>query len=175
MHGFHDTGAARAFVEPGPQVRDLLRVEQVDLVQHDQVRGRKLLLDDVSDAVLVGGFVKVRITTEEHHDALSIPKLALVEEGALRSAFVAEADTVRKVEIETGLYDETHVEVLEGLFDGDYVVTMGQGGLRTGSPVKALNGVEVGYREPEEEAAPPSEGADPAADSAPVTALAESE
>jgi len=92
-----------------------------------------LLLDDDNSALAVGGFVKVRITTDQHHDALAIPKIALVEEGALRSVFVAEADTVRKVEIATGLYDETHVEVLEGLVDGDFVVVLGQGGLRTGA------------------------------------------
>jgi RND family efflux transporter MFP subunit len=92
-----------------------------------------LLLDETADNARVGGFVKVRITTDEHHDALAVPKLALVEDGALRSVFVAEADTVRKVEIETGLYDETHIEILEGLFEGDFVVTMGQGGLATGT------------------------------------------
>ncbi|MFT5314415.1 MAG: membrane fusion protein (multidrug efflux system) [Candidatus Krumholzibacteriia bacterium] len=104
-----------------------------------------LQLDGEGDAARVGGFVKVRITTEEHHDALSIPKTALVEEGALRNVFVAEADTVRKVEIETGLYDETHVEVVDGLFAGDHVVAMGQGGLRTGSLIKALNADDVKY------------------------------
>jgi RND family efflux transporter MFP subunit len=104
-----------------------------------------LLLDETEAVARVGGFVKVRITTDEHHDALAIPKLALVEDGALRSVFVAAADTVRKVEIETGLYDETHVEVLEGLFEDDFVVTMGQGGLRTGSRIEALNAAAVGY------------------------------
>lgn len=110
-----------------------------------------LLLDDSDSALAVGGFVKVRITTDQHHDALAIPKIALVEEGALRSVFVAEADTVRKIEIITGLHDETHVEVLEGLFDGDFVVVMGQGGLRTGAKIDALNGKEIQYPELETE------------------------
>ncbi|MBU8870113.1 MAG: efflux RND transporter periplasmic adaptor subunit [Gemmatimonadales bacterium] len=109
------------------------------------VRLTLLLAEDVTQA-RVGGFVKVRITTDRHQDALAIPKIALVEEGALRSVFVAEADTVRKVEVQTGLYDESHVEVVEGLFAGDFVVTMGQGGLRTGSPIRALNGLEIGYK-----------------------------
>ncbi len=104
-----------------------------------------LLLDDAGGGAQVGGFAKVRITTDNHHDALAIPKIALVEEGALRSVFVAEADTVRKVEIRTGLYDETHVEILEGLQGGEFVVKAGQGSLRTGSRVTALNGGDVGY------------------------------
>jgi len=128
-----------------------------------------LLLDETEDTARVGGFVKVRITTDQHHDALAIPKLALVEDGSLRSVFVAEADTVRKVEIETGLYDESHVEILEGLFEGDFVVTMGQGGLRTGSRIEALNGEAVGYSQA------PVEEADPAADAGNLTAIAKSE
>ncbi len=107
-----------------------------------------LLLEDSNSMAQVGGFAKIRITTDSHHDALSIPKLALVEEGALRSVFVAVSDTVRKVEIRTGLYDETHVEILEGLHDGDFIVTMGQGGLRTGTLIKALNGEDLGYESP---------------------------
>lgn len=126
-----------------------------------------LLLEETGAAARVGSFVKVRITTDRHHDALAIPKLALVEEGALRSVFVAEADTVRKAEIATGLYDETHVEVLEGLDEGDFIVTLGQGGLRTGTLIRALNGALVGYP-----GKPVAEG-DPAQEAATMTALAE--
>ena len=128
-----------------------------------------LLLEETEAIACVGGFVKVRITTDQHHDALAIPKLALVEDGALRSVFVAEADTVRKVEIETGLYDESHVEILEGLFEGDFVVVMGQGGLRTGSHIEALNAEAVGYSQK------PTGETDPAADSGELTAIAKSE
>jgi len=129
-----------------------------------------LLLSDEDDAARVGGFVKVRITTEEHHNALSIPKTALVEEGALRNVFVAEADTVRKVEIQTGLYDETHVEVIDGLFAGDHVVAMGQGGLRTGSPIKALNADDVKYV-----GVDTTTSRDPAEDDSAVTVMADKE
>lgn len=128
-----------------------------------------LLLGETEQSALVGGFVKVRITTDQHHDTLAVPKIALVEDGALRSVFVAEADTVRKVEIETGLYDESHVEVLEGLFEGDFVVTMGQGGLRTGSRIDALNGEAVGYSQGS------AEEGDPAAETGNLTAMAKTE
>jgi membrane fusion protein (multidrug efflux system) len=96
-----------------------------------------LRLPDGTDA-RVGGFVKARLTTDRKRDVLAVPKLALVEEGGLRSVFVAAADTVRKVEITTGLYDETHVEVLGGLEEGWTVVTLGRGGLRTGTRVEVL-------------------------------------
>lgn len=102
-------------------------------------------MDEDADAARVGGFVKVRITTETRNDALAVPKLALIEEGGLRSVFVAEADTVRKVEIRTGLYDETYVEVLDGLEPDWFVVQVGQGGLRDGTVIEPLNAAEVGW------------------------------
>jgi RND family efflux transporter MFP subunit len=110
-----------------------------------------LLVEDGFEGLRVGGFVKVRITTDTHTEALSVPKLALVEEGGLRSVFLAEADTVRKVEIRTGLYDETHVEILDGVEEGAFVVSLGQGGLRTGAHVEVLNATQVGWVDPEAE------------------------
>jgi membrane fusion protein, multidrug efflux system len=104
-----------------------------------------LLVNNAGETARVGGFVKARITTDSHADALAIPKLALVEEGSMRSVFVAEADSVRKVEINTGLYDETYVEILDGVIDGQFVVIAGQGGLRTGTLIDALNGEQIGW------------------------------
>jgi len=141
----------RVLVSPESMVENLeASVERVSPVVDPATSTVRLtlLLEDADEMAQVGGFAKIRITTDSHHDALSIPKLALVEEGALRSVFIAVADTVRKVEIRTGLYDETHVEILEGLNDGDFIVTMGQGGLRTGTLIKALNGDGLGYESP---------------------------
>lgn len=104
-----------------------------------------LQLKGDAEAIRVGGFVKVRITTATRRETLAIPKLALVEEGGLRSVFVAAADTVRKVEIRTGLFDETHIEILDGVDAGDFIITLGQGNLRTGSLINPLNAAEVGW------------------------------
>jgi RND family efflux transporter MFP subunit len=116
-----------------------------------------LLVEGDPKQLRVGGFVKVRITTDTHQEALAIPKKALVEEGGLRSVFVAEADTVRKIEVRTGLYDESHVEILDGLEASEFVISIGQGGLRTGSHVKVLNADDVGWVSPSD-AASESEG-----------------
>ena len=107
-----------------------------------------LLVRGPTKDLRVGGFVKARIVTDTQMRALSIPKVALVEEGGLRSVFVAESDSVRKVEVHTGLWDDTHVEILDGLETGSYVVSLGQGGLRTGSKVDVLNATQVGWVAP---------------------------
>jgi hypothetical protein len=108
-----------------------------------------LRIEERARELRVGGFVKVRVTTDTHTEALAVPKLALVEEGGLRSVFLAEADTVRKVEVSTGLYDESHVEVLDGVEEGAFVVSLGQGGLRTGSRIDVLNATMVGWVPPD--------------------------
>ena len=89
--------------------------------------------------------MKTRITTDTHLEALAIPKIALVEEGGLRSVFIAAADSVRKVEVRTGLYDEEHVEILDGIEEDQFVVAVGQGGLRSGSRIEVLNANDVGW------------------------------
>jgi hypothetical protein len=75
---------------------------------------------------------------------------------------------VRKVEVRTGLYDDTHVEILDGVEDGELVVSLGQGGLRTGSRVDVLNADQVGWVPPaaddEDEGEAGDEGESKAAD-----------
>jgi membrane fusion protein (multidrug efflux system) len=114
-------------------------VERISPVVDPQTGTVRVTLRLPPDAsARVGGFVKARLITDRKHDVLAVPKRALVEEGGLRSVFVAAADTVRKVEVTTGLYDATHIEVTSGLQEGWQVVTLGRGGLRTGSRVEIL-------------------------------------
>jgi RND family efflux transporter MFP subunit len=85
-----------------------------------------------------GSFVRARITTDVHSDALAIPKRALVAEAGAQYVFLAQADSVVKVEVQTGYADADHTEVLSGLSEGDRVVVVGHGGLRHGSRIRDL-------------------------------------
>ena len=134
-----------ALEDPVPAVVE--RVAPVVEPGTSTVRVTLLVRERASD-LRVGGFVKARIVTDTRNEALSVPKIALVEEGGLRSVFVAEADTVRKVEVRTGLWDESHVEILDGLESGNWVVSLGQGGLRAGSRIDVLNATQVGWTPP---------------------------
>jgi membrane fusion protein, multidrug efflux system len=85
--------------------------------------------------VRTGSFVRAKITTDVHSAVVCVPRKALVAEAGADFVFVAEADTVRKVSVETGYADEEQIEIVEGLEPGHRVVVVGQGGLRTGSRV----------------------------------------
>jgi membrane fusion protein, multidrug efflux system len=82
-----------------------------------------------------GSFVRAKITTDVHPGVVCVPRKALVAEAGADFVFVAEADTVRKVSVETGYADEDQIEIVEGLAVGHRVVVVGQGGLRTGTRV----------------------------------------
>jgi membrane fusion protein (multidrug efflux system) len=143
--GDHVQLDVEALEHPVPAV-----VERIAPVVEPGTSTMRLTLRVQGDAhdLRVGGFVKARIVTDTRTQALSVPKLALVEEGGLRSVFVAEADTVRKIEVSTGLWDDSHVEVLDGLEAGAWVVSLGQGGLRTGAHIEVLNATQIGWTPP---------------------------
>jgi membrane fusion protein (multidrug efflux system) len=109
-----------------------------------------LTVAGAGEATRVGSFIRARITTDVHHGVTAVPKKALVPEAGITYLFVAEGDSVRKVPVTTGYDDDTFVEVVSGVTDGDRVVSVGQGGLRTGSRIKALDsGTEAAAAKPE--------------------------
>jgi len=113
----------------------------------------KVLLDEPDTDLRTGMSVRAEITTAEHEDVLVVPIQAVVErlprdeegeeledEEEVRIAFVIQDDdTVRQQPVETGLSDTTHVEILEGVAEGDRVITGPYRSLKElehGDPVK---------------------------------------
>ena len=87
-----------------------------------------------------GMFATVRIITERHLDALMIPKKALVLETDEDDVFVVREEKAYRVRVTLGFADGERVEVLEGLKDGEPVVTIGHEGLKDGTPVREVGG-----------------------------------
>lgn len=83
-----------------------------------------------------GMFASVFITTETHKNTLIIPKRALVLESDLDQVYVYQDGTAHKVNLQLGFTSGNDIEVLQGLEEGDLVVTAGQDGLREGLPIR---------------------------------------
>ncbi len=98
-----------------------------------------------------GMFASVYIITETRQNTLVIPKKALVLEGEGNQVFTFETDPesgrgqAQRRRIEIGFTDSDRLEILSGLSQGEQVITVGQEGLRPGSPVRLVG-----------EAAPPA-------------------
>jgi multidrug efflux pump subunit AcrA (membrane-fusion protein) len=81
--------------------------------------------------------VRTRITTEELHDRLAVPRESVVKADDLRVIYVVEGDKAVQTQVKTGLRDGDLVEVeAEGLNEGDTIVTVGAYGLPKESKVK---------------------------------------
>ncbi len=86
-----------------------------------------------------GSFVRIDVQTDLRAGVLAIPKRALIAEGGETYVFKAVADSVIQLPIETGLTNHTHIEVTAGLGEGDRIVSIGHGALKTGSKIREIS------------------------------------
>ena len=88
-----------------------------------------------------GMYARIGITTGEKKDTLIVPINAVIDLGGRRGVFLAqENDTATFRPVRVGIEEATQVEILEGLAEGDRVVTTGAGALREGDRFLAAGG-----------------------------------
>lgn len=81
-----------------------------------------------------GMYARVNITTDQKRDALVVPSNALVDVNGRRGIYLAtEGGTASFRAVRVGIEDEAQAEVLEGVNEGDVVVTTGAAGLTDGA------------------------------------------
>ncbi|MGH9315053.1 MAG: efflux RND transporter periplasmic adaptor subunit, partial [Vicinamibacterales bacterium] len=82
-----------------------------------------------------GMYARVRLTVETRPNALVIPRNALVEIEGKQGVFVASGQKAAFSPVETGLQDQTKVEITSGLREGARIVTTGAASLRDGDTI----------------------------------------
>jgi hypothetical protein len=91
-------------------------------------------------------YARVTVTTDERKEALVVPTNAVVDTGGRRGVFLAaDNNTVAFRPVTVGIEEDSQTEILDGLSDGDRVVTTGAAGLRDGDRV-VLAGEAAGGR-----------------------------
>ncbi len=126
-------------------------------VREEPYEGRVLRISPVVDAasgtvkvtVKVGDqpglrpglFVNVALVTAVNHEALRLPKRALIYDNDQIFAFRLLPDhTVEKLRVVVGLSGKDHVEPLTSFAEGDSVVVAGQAALKNHSKVRVVRG-----------------------------------
>jgi len=137
-----------------------LRVGQTSVIQVDAIKGESftgevlrispvinpetgtfkvtIAIKDESKQLKPGMFGRVRIVYDTHDDALMIPKEAVMNEDGISSVYVINDKMVFRRNIQTGYVNGANIEVLNGLIDGDSVVTIGQSSLQDSSLVQVV-------------------------------------
>jgi membrane fusion protein (multidrug efflux system) len=82
-----------------------------------------------------GMYARVRLTAEQHENALTVPRDAVVDVDGKHGVYVLDQATARFRELRTGISDGERVELLDPLAEGTRVVTIGALALRDGDRV----------------------------------------
>ena len=95
-------------------------------------------IDQEEDALRPGMFGRIKIVYDTRVNTKMIPKIAVITEDQKQTVFVVRDSLVYKKEITTGYVNGNQIEVLDGLEDGEIVVTTGQGSLQDSTKVNVV-------------------------------------
>lgn len=88
-----------------------------------------------------GMFANVRLVTETKEDTIVVPLNTVLTDNGEKYVFVVDENNIaHKTVVETGLENDTYIEITSGLSIGDTVVTKGQDFLSDGNTVNITNG-----------------------------------
>jgi membrane fusion protein (multidrug efflux system) len=93
---------------------------------------------DQSRRLKPGMFARVNIVYERRQAALQLPRAAILDADGQQSVYVVSDGKAQQRVIRTGLTSAGWIEVLDGLQGDERVVTVGQAGLKSGTPVKIV-------------------------------------
>jgi RND family efflux transporter MFP subunit len=82
-----------------------------------------------------GMYARVRLTVDRRPDALTVPSNAVIDSDGKRGVFMVKDQTAKFVEAKIGLSDGQRIEIVDGLREGDRVITTGALALRDGDRV----------------------------------------
>lgn len=91
------------------------------------------------DLLRSGMFADVHVLAQENKNSTLAPREAIIQTNPPSVFVVNEDNTVSERTVTTGLYDQTSVEILQGLQPGDMVVVAGQSSLQDGATADITN------------------------------------
>ncbi len=96
-------------------------------------------IDNADLTLKAGMFAQIELQYDAKDAALLVPKRAVLAMDNTSSVFVVKDGQVSRKQIKTGYESDSSVEVLDGLSEGDQVVTAGQASLKEKSLVSVVN------------------------------------
>lgn len=116
-------------------------VERISPVVDTQTGTFKVTVyvDEKNGLLRPGMFSRVRIVYDTRHNTRMIPRSAVISEDMFQSVYVIRDSLAFKKNIQTGYNNGQNIEVIDGLEDGEIVVTIGQGSLQDSTKVNVIN------------------------------------
>lgn len=96
----------------------------------------RALVKNADTDLLPGAFAKVRVVLGKNEKAIMIPNNIIIPQGRLKQVYLYKDGKSIQTNISTGVRDSSRIQVLEGLNEGDTVITSGLLFLKPGADVK---------------------------------------
>ena len=122
---------------PGQHFKAVLDAVDPMVDQGGRAISSRARLDNAAGKLRPGLFVRVRLLFGERQNVLMVPEQAIVP-GAQPAVFRVAEGKAMLVKVRLGVRRAALVEVLEGLAEGDVIVTAGQLKLRDGASVRPV-------------------------------------
>lgn len=122
---------------PGERFKAVLDAVDPQVDPAGRAISARARLDNAAGKLRPGMFVRVRLLFGERKAVLLVPEQAIVP-GAEPAVYRVVDGKASLVKVRTGVRRAAQVEIVEGLAEGDVVVTAGQLKLRPGVPVRAV-------------------------------------
>jgi RND family efflux transporter MFP subunit len=109
----------------------------------------EVFVTDRSHRLKPGMYATVSLLVDEHPDAVTVPEQAALSDAAGSYVYIVESDTARRRTVQTGIRQDSRIEILSGLSGAESVVTAGQQAVRDNSPVIVQSIPQPGARQPD--------------------------
>jgi membrane fusion protein (multidrug efflux system) len=86
-----------------------------------------------------GMFGRIEVVYDQRTDALTVPRIALLEDEGEPAVYVVEGKTAKRKAVQLGYTNGEIAEVRAGLKEGDQVVTAGKVAIRDGTQVQVID------------------------------------
>jgi membrane fusion protein, multidrug efflux system len=142
LPGFSIGQTAQVYSELKPDVIQKGKVVQISKSANIQSRTfdiRALFSNTKDKWFNPGMFCRVNIELKNQQKALAVPYSSVVTDNNSSGVFVINDGKASFANIKTGITDGKYIEVLSGLKDGDFIVTLGMNKLKNGTIVRISN------------------------------------
>ncbi|HEX8968090.1 MAG TPA: efflux RND transporter periplasmic adaptor subunit, partial [Chloroflexota bacterium] len=101
----------------------------------------KIVPSTQDQRLLPGMFAQVQVVASQKPDAILVPREAIVQQGTQSIVFVNNNGKAEQRQVQTGMSDNTNIEIVSGVAPGEQVVVVGQNSLHDGSPIQVVTGL----------------------------------
>ena len=137
---------ARVEVDAFPGESFMGRIARVSPVLDPATRTAPIEVEIPNDQYRLkpGMYARIGIVTESHPNALVVPTNSLVDASGTRGVYLAVNNVAQFHPVKIGIEGSERTEILDGISEGDRVVTTGAAGLRNGDPIVVAGGGAAG-------------------------------